>query len=340
MDGNVIIFRPHQGYRFIERAHPQRNSTAPATSSRPHRADRLTSPELRYSPVTDENRDVVWKLNREMVLLLGWGRAILLQLAHPLVAAGVANHSAFLAQPRGRVRRFAHTVSAMLALTFGTPDEVARAAAGINGIHDRVHGRLCEPTGSFEGGTPYSAHDPALLRWVHATLLDSTLRVYVLYVGPLTAEEQDRYCAAASGVAPLLGIPEGYLPASVAELEAFLRSMFTGGEIAVGETARKLARAVVYPPCPRVARPFLWLVRLPTIGLLPPAIRRAYGLPWDARQALALRLSARLVRRLLPLLPSVCRHWPAARAAARRVSDPRRRHLATARRALAEMGGP
>src|SRR3712207_4774676 len=225
MDGNVIIFRPQQGYRFTERAHPQRTSTAPVISSSPDRVHRFTSPELRYSPVTDDNRDVVWKLNREMVLLLGWGRAILLQLAHPLVAAGVAEHSAFRARPRGRICRFAQTVSAMLALTFGTPEQVARAAAGINAIHDRVHGRLREPAGRFPAGTPYSAHDPALLRWVHATLLDSTLRVYELYVGPLTPEEQDRYCAAASGVAPLLGIPDGYLPASVAELEAYLRAM-------------------------------------------------------------------------------------------------------------------
>src|SRR6266542_5316270 len=85
---------------------------------------------------------IAWKLHREVVLLAGWGRAILLQLAHPLVAQGVADHSGFSAEGWGRVRRLRRTLAAMLALTFGTPEESAGAAAAINRTHDRVHGRL------------------------------------------------------------------------------------------------------------------------------------------------------------------------------------------------------
>src|SRR5215468_10793526 len=90
----------------------------------------------------DNTGPVSWKLHREVVLLAGWGRAILLQLAHPLVAQGVADHSEFAAEPWGRVDRLKRTLRAMLALTFGTPEEIAVTAAGINRIHDRVHGRL------------------------------------------------------------------------------------------------------------------------------------------------------------------------------------------------------
>jgi uncharacterized protein (DUF2236 family) len=256
-----------------------------------------------------------WLLHGERLAVLAWGRAILLQFAHPLVAAGVAEHSGFLRQTAGRRRRLEHTIGAMLALTFGTPDEAARAAAGINAIHDRVHGRLPAAAGRFPAGTPYSAHDPALLRWVHATLLDSTLLIYQRYVRPLTPAVRERYCAESTGIAPLLGIPDGYLPASTAALRAYMDEMYAGGAIAVSEIGRTLARAVVYPPSPPPARPFLALVRLPTVGLLPPHIRDAYGFPWDARRELALRRSAGLVRRLLPLLPPALRYWPAARAA-------------------------
>ncbi len=260
---------------------------------------------------------VTWKIHCEVVLLLGWARAILLQLAHPLVAQGVAEHSCFLAQRRGRWRRLRRTLDAMLTLTFGTADQAAEVARRINAIHDRVNGRLDERAGVFPTNWLYSAHDPRLLCWVHATVLDSFLLTYELYVGPLTLEEEDRYCAEAGAIESLLGIPSGYLPRSLGGLQQYMKEMFANGEITVTETARRLARAIV-SPLPGVARPLTWVVELPTIGLLPASIREAYGFPWDSRRDIALHLSARLIRGLLPLAPSIVRHWPAARAAFRR----------------------
>src|SRR2546428_3358008 len=139
----------------------------PATSQVPWRQ------EVIAMATPDQPAPMTWRLHREVVLLDGWGRAILLQLAHPLVAQGVADHSGFATQRRGHVKRLKRTLRAMLALTFGTPEEAEKAAAGINRIHDRVHGRLAQAAGAFAPGTPYSAHDPALLAWVHVTLIDS-----------------------------------------------------------------------------------------------------------------------------------------------------------------------
>src|SRR3954467_882820 len=85
---------------------------------------------------------VAWKINSEIVLLLGWNPAILLQVAHPLVAAGVVEHSLFLTDPAGRARRLWRTLNVMFDLTFGLPADVQRAADAINAIHDRVHGEL------------------------------------------------------------------------------------------------------------------------------------------------------------------------------------------------------
>jgi uncharacterized protein (DUF2236 family) len=256
-------------------------------------------------------------MHRERVLLAGWGRAILLQLAHPMVAHGVAEHSAFTTEPWGRVRRLHRTLQAMLALTFGTEEEAAAAAAGINAIHDRVNGRLDRPAGGVPAGTAYSAHDPALLAWVHATLLDSFLLAYRLFVGPISSVDADRYCAEGSGIEPRLGIPAGRLPRTEAALRAYLESTLASGVIEVTDEARRLAREVLDPPVPRPLRPIFRLTALPAVGLLPPSIREAYGLPWSpGRQRLLTGLAA-VSRGALPVLPSSLRYWAAARRASR-----------------------
>jgi uncharacterized protein (DUF2236 family) len=263
---------------------------------------------------------VAWKLQREIVLLLAWGPAILLQLAHPLVARGVTDHSAFRAERRGGLRRFHRTLGAMLRLSFGTEREALDAVARINAIHDRVHGALPGPAGIFPAGAPYSARDPALLAWVHATLVDRNLRVYEMFVDRLSLPDQDRYCSEASAIEEHLGMPGGHLPRTRAALDRYMAGMLASGEIAVSGAARSLARDILYPDALRVAAPAAALMRLTTLGLLPPAIRTDYGFSWSSRQDAWLRRCAGLVRALLPLTPSLLRHWPAARASRRRAS--------------------
>jgi uncharacterized protein (DUF2236 family) len=258
---------------------------------------------------------IVWKVNRERVVLLGWGRAILLQLAHPLVAAGVGDHSGYRTGSVRYLRRVRETVRAMLTLTFGSEQQAREVAAGINAIHDRVHGTLREPAGRFPAGTPYSAHDPELLRWVHATLIDTMPLTYELFVARLAPWEKDAYCGEASAVAPLLGIPDGVLPASVSELETYMARMSRDGSIAVTETARTLARTLLCPPLPLAGGRLFAVGRLVTIGLLPPAIREAYGFGWDRQQEEALRSWVERIRRIRSVMPSILREWTAARAA-------------------------
>lgn len=253
---------------------------------------------------------VAWKVNGEIVLLLGWGRAILLQLAHPLVACAIADHSDFNVQRLDRLHR---TLDAMLALTFGNAGDAARVSHRISAAHRRVCGRMREPAGIYPAESEYSACDPVLLRWVHATALDSFLCTYELYVGPLTSKEKDEYCAEASRIEPLLGIPCGYLPKTVAELREYIEQMVARGEITVTETARNLAREIFLPLVRWPGRAIMSLLYLPTIGSLPPLIRDAYGFPWNSWHLAGMLLSAKLVRALLPLAPPLFRRWPAAR---------------------------
>ena len=244
--------------------------------------------------------------------MLGWGRAILLQLAHPLVAAGVDQHSDFAGGLRPYLARARRTIGAMLDLTFAPPDRVQATADRINAIHRRVHGRTLEATPRYPAGTVYSATDPELLRWVHMTLVESQLLTYALFVGPLPESARDRYCAEAAGVAPLLGIPDGYLPSSWGRLTDELDASLADGTICVTDTARRVARQLLYPGGV-AGRTTLALGRLVTAGLLPAPVRRAYALPWGDRHARWLHRVAWASRTLHPWLPAVVREWGIAR---------------------------
>lgn len=256
---------------------------------------------------------VTWRVNRERIVVAGWGRAILLQLAHPLVAAGVADHSTFRANPLAPVQRLHSTIGAMLSLTFGGEDEMVAAAAGINLIHDRVFGQASSGAGAIPAGTPYSAHHPALLAWVHATLLESIPLVYERFVGPLSREDRDRYCMEAALMEPLLDIPSGTLPRDTATLARSMRGRLESGEIAVSATARALGRDVLYPRFSTLAWPAVRPVRLFTIGTLPPSLRDQYGFGWTPRDARALARWERGLRRAVRAMPGVARYWPTAR---------------------------
>jgi uncharacterized protein (DUF2236 family) len=258
-------------------------------------------------------RNVAELINSERIVVLGWGRAILMQLAHPLVAAGVDDHSTFRAHALAPIRRLHDTIAAMLALTFGTPGEVARAADGINRIHDRVHGVTREHTGRFRAGTRYSAHDPALLTWVELTLLESLPLAYDTFVGPLTEGERDGWCRDASRNVGLLGVSMEDIPKSYEGVTRAVRAQIEGGDIMVGETARRLARNMLYPPFAPFAWPTWRLHQLATIGLLAPELREQYRLPWTSSDQRSLDRAARACRAIVPRLPRVVRHWRAAR---------------------------
>lgn len=253
------------------------------------------------------------RINGERVVVLGWGRAILLQLAHPLVAAGVDDHSTFRAGPLAPARRLHATITAMLDLTFGSPQEVARAAAGINRIHDRVHGVLRETAGRFPAGTPYSAHDPDLLAWVQLTLLESLPIAYETFVGPLSSGDKDRWCREARTNMHLLGLTPDRLPESYAELQSALACRIERGEIAVGDTARRLAHDVLHPPLAWLAWPWAGVNRLATVGLLPSHIREQYGFRWSAADRRALTRWAGVIRATWPRAPDAIRRFRPAR---------------------------
>jgi uncharacterized protein (DUF2236 family) len=200
----------------------------------------------------------------------------------------------------------------MLALTFGDDDAREDALARINAIHRRVNGRLGESAGAFAIGTPYSAEDPALLLWVHATLLESIPLVYERVVEPLSDGERDQYCLEAVPIVRALGVRDGE-PRSWRDVRQYVDRMYATGQIAVSRDARELAEAVLAPPFSWALAPATHVNRLFTIGLLPAFLREQYGFAWTAADERALERWTRFLRATRPWLPDRAALWREAR---------------------------
>jgi len=252
------------------------------------------------------------RINAERLMLLCWGRAILLQMAHPLVAAGIADHSSFREGKVTAVVRLHETVRAMLSLTFGSAAERDATLSRINGIHRRVNGTLRERAGPFDAGMTYSAEDPALLLWVHGTLLESAFLVYERLFVPLSEAERDAYCMEAVPVVRGLGVVDGE-PRSSADLSRYMARMYASGQITVSQQARELGAALLAPPLAWAVAPATRVNRLFTVGLLPASIREQYGFPWTAADGRALDRWTRFLHRARPCLPAPVALWREAR---------------------------
>src|SRR4051812_13451649 len=135
-------------------------------------------------------RSIAWRIGGDVAVFLGGGRAALLQLAHPMVAHAIDQHSHTRADVAGRFRRTFRNVFAMV---FGHVDDAFFAARRVHTIHSRIHGTIPERVGGWPAGTPYHANDADALRWVHATLVDTTLLVREHVDGALPAAIKDGY---------------------------------------------------------------------------------------------------------------------------------------------------
>ncbi|MEM3087274.1 MAG: oxygenase MpaB family protein [Halobacteria archaeon] len=257
---------------------------------------------------------VAWKTNRETALLFGGPRALLLQLAHPLVAAGVREHSDYEKDPYGRLQRTLHYT---LSIVFGTEEEAREAAADVNARHLKVRGRLGRKTGRFPAKAAYDARDPELLMWVQATLLDTSSMLYERWIGPLTGTERERHYRESKILAGMLGLPAPAMPKDWKAFQAYFRRMVEGHELAVDDATRKMVHTILHPPgIPRLAAEAQATL---TAGLLPERVREMYGLPWGPVQEAVLRMADESIRFMVPRMPPAVRYFPQYRRAVRRV---------------------
>jgi len=250
---------------------------------------------------------VTWKIAKEAVLNIGGARAVLMQLAHPLVATGVSTYSSYMRDPLGRTER---TFMLGQMLTFGSLTTARQASRFINRLHTHVHGMLPTEAGVYAERTPYKARDPELLLWVHATLIDTILLIYPMFVGPLTPEEQEQYYQESKVLARLLGLTAEHMPKTVEDLRRYVQDMVYSDRLAATPQARQLVQQVLFPPIPPLFRPFLHLNLQITCALLPQPVRNIYGLEWGPRRQRLFEVSTIGLRTIISHLPSSLRVMP------------------------------
>jgi len=278
----------------------------PESARRTH-AQRLASRDGYFPP-----ESVIRRLgNTPITPFLGGGAAVLLQVAHPLVAAGVVLHSDYRSD---LWRRLVRTLRALYLITYGTKDEAERAGSAVRAVHAHVHGETRERLGRFSAGTPYSAEDPALQLWVHATLVAASLAAYQRFVRRLSRVEQDTYYREMAVVAELFGTPRSVIPPTLADFREYFLGEVESDTITVTGPARDVAEVVLSAPLPVPLRVLVPAHRLATAGLLPARLRDEYGLRWNPLRAFALPFAARSVRvTSAPVLLAASRLTPVPR---------------------------
>jgi uncharacterized protein (DUF2236 family) len=288
-------------------------------------AARLRSRDGYFAPESVIRRIV----GSPLVTVLGVGPSVLYQSAHPLIAAGIVDHSNYRGDHWDRWLRI---FRASYLMVFGSRAEADAAAAKVREVHGRIHGTTREELGPFPAGTRYSADDPELLFWVNTALTEVTMKLYGRYVRRLSIGEQERYYRETTVLARMLGATDTVIPKTLADYRVYLHERLTAPELTVTRHARDIATAIFDGPLPVQFRLIARLNRLASAGVLPARLREEYGLPWSRAHGLALAASAASVRAMgLPLAFAAGRvPQPAAsssgrrRGAASRRSVPRR----------------
>ena len=243
-----------------------------------------------------------WKVNRESALFFAAGRAALLQLAHPWVAAAIAQHSHTLRDP---VRRFHNTFRLMFTMSFGSLDEAFTAARRLHRLHETIRGTLPLAAGRFSAGSPYQANEAEALTWVFATLIDSSLIAYDLALPPLSTPEREKFYAESRKSVALFGIPPDEMPPDLAAFERYMQMTLQSDVLGVSAKTRQLAQQLASGAGSSLPPPFWY--RALTIHLLPRRFRDEFDFVYGERERAAAERALRWIRRVYPRLPSLAR---------------------------------
>ena len=241
---------------------------------------------------------VTWRVDREAAVFLGAGRALLLQLAHPWVAAAIADQSRVFTDPVGRFHR---TFNVMFTMVFGTPDQALAVARRLYRRHAMVVGVLPTAAGPFAAGSPYYANEVSALRWVHATLVETALLAHDLVLPALSDDARERYWSEARLYAALFGIPTDSLAPDWKSFLAYREAMTESDVLTVSPAARDIVRQIFSGAATRI-RPPMWYRAL-TAQMLPDRLRVAFELPLGEAERRSASRALKWMRRTYPSLP-------------------------------------
>ena len=246
---------------------------------------------------------VSWRINRESALFLGAGRAALLQLAHPWVAAALDQHSSLMEKP---IERFHNTFRVVFTMIFGTAEQAYRAARGLYQMHTRITGELPAPVGGYPERSRYEALQVPALVWVYATLVESAVLAYECVLPPLGANELVAYYRESKKLAGLFGIPPEALPEDWNAFRAYVAEMCASEALGINERSRYMAQRVMTGAGSWVRIP-QWY-RAMTAEWLPERFRAEFRLSHGAQEEESVRRARGWLRRVYAKLPDALRY--------------------------------
>ena len=245
---------------------------------------------------------ISWKVNRESALFLGAGRAALLQLAHPWVAAALDRHSNLRNDP---LARFHNTFRVVFTMIFGTLAQALAASRHLYHLHTRIKGELPESVAGYRQGSLYEANEVNALLWVYATLMESALLAYDSVLPPLSSTEREAYYTESKTLAALFGIPLAAMPGDWSAFEAYNRAMLASDMLGVNALSREMAHRVLHGrgswvPVPDWYRAF-------TAASMPERLRSEFALEYGKREEHAAARARVRLAKIYPRAPGVLR---------------------------------
>ncbi|MFF7329933.1 oxygenase MpaB family protein [Streptomyces sp. NPDC090306] len=277
--------------------------------------------ETRNEPVPFAPGSLLWEITGDVRLVFSLPPALVLQVMHPAVGAGVDEHSVFRTDPWGRAQR---SVESLQLWVYGGRRAIEEGRR-LRTLHKDI-------SGTDTRGRPYHALTPANYAWVHATAYPAFLRAARYLSRPLDESEQRRLYDELLRLGDILGLRRRDMPATPEEFWPYFDAMVRD-ELEPTAVARELldpSRPLPPPPAAGRVLRLLWPVLRPpaarlnvfvTTGMLPPAVRERLGLAWTARDERRLRRFGAVVRAVVPRLPERLRYLPIARAARRRARN-------------------
>ena len=254
---------------------------------------------------------MMWKVNKEITVLFGGARALLMHAAHPLIAAGARQTSFYQRDPWKRLIR---TLSLQNSVTFGTKEEANDSATRINRLHEVIKGKD-EITGKV-----YDALDHEQLLWVHACLQLSSIYFYENTVKKLSDQEKNQYHYENMLSAELVLIDKEKMPKTHEGLKNWvIEKSRENNYLLLTDVAKDVENIIAGGPVPKHIKPIWPFIAFTAFQTLPPEFKDIYGIKDTKLKRLILKLNLIILKSTRPFLPPFFRLIPPARWAKQRL---------------------
>ena len=256
-------------------------------------------------------QSMMWKINKEITVLFGGARALLMHAAHPLIAAGARQTSFYQRDPWKRLIR---TLSLQNSVTFGTKQEADESAHRINKLHEVIKGK-----DSVSGGI-YDALDHEQLLWVHACLQISSIYFYEKTVKKLSVEEKDLYHQENMIAADLVLVDTKEMPQTHDELKDWVTIKSREKDyLIVTDVAEDVKDIIAGGPVPRHIKPIWPFIAFTAFQTLPQEFKDIYGIKTSKFKRVIVNLNLGMLKYTRPFLPPFFRLIAPARWANQRI---------------------